>query len=197
MASNDGTLLIENARIIFRNFAGREGMYNAEGDRNFSVLLDDELAETLKSDGWNVKHLKPREEGDTPQAYIQVSLKYRGRNDKPVRPPTIVMITSRGRTGLTEDECEILDWVDIANVDLIIRPYQWAVSGKTGIKAYLKSIYITIQEDALSLKYQDVPEISDGARAIEAPSSGEILDVESWEEGEPLELPARSGRVDE
>lgn len=159
MAQNDGQLVIENAQIIFRNFAGKEGMYNAEGDRNFCVLLDDELADTLVKDGWNVKTLKAREEGDTPQPYIQASVKYRGRNGNAVRPPTIVMITSKGRTALSEDECEILDWVDIASVDLILRPFQWAVSGKTGIKAYVKSIYVTIMEDALQLKYADVPEL--------------------------------------
>ncbi|UVK59352.1 ssDNA binding protein [Gordonia phage Pherobrine] len=171
MAGNDGQLTIENATIIFRNFAGKEGMYNAEGDRNFCVLLDTELANKLVEDGWNVKTLKAREEDDEPQPYIQVSVKYRGRNGATVRPPTIVMVTSNGRTNLSEDECELLDWVDIKNVDLIIRPFQWAVSGKTGIKAYLKSIYITIMEDELQLKYADVPEI--GRNAQPALGSGD------------------------
>ncbi|QFP94947.1 hypothetical protein SEA_OHMYWARD_65 [Gordonia phage OhMyWard] len=168
MAGNDGQLTIENAQIIFRNFAGKEGMYNAEGDRNFCVLLDNNTAEKLKADGWNIKELRAREEDDEPQPYIQVSVKYRGRNGNTVRPPTIVMVTSKGRTNLSEDECELLDWVDIKNVDLIIRPFQWAVSGKTGIKAYLKSIYITIMEDELQLKYADVPEIGGGAHQLES-----------------------------
>lgn len=173
MSKNDGTLMIEDARIIFRNFAGREGLYNSEGDRNFCLLLDDDLGEQLISDGWNVKTLSARDEGDTPQMYIQVSVKYRGRSGNSVRPPTIVMITSRGRTALTENEVEILDWVDIANVDLIIRPFEWAVNGKTGVKAYLKSIYITIQEDVLMLKYKDVPELTSG--------KDDYIDVEAWE----------------
>ena len=179
MAANDGQLTIENAKIVFRNFAGKEGMYNAEGDRNFCVLLDEDLADKLIRDGWNVKTLKARDEDDVPQPYIQVSVKYRGRNGNTVRPPNIVMVTSKGRTALSEAECEILDWVDIANVDLIIRSFQWAVNGKTGIKAYLKSIYITIQEDELALKYADVPEISaNGALAIESGSDPEIIDAE-------------------
>lgn len=182
MTQNDGTLLMENAEIRFRNFAGKEGMYNAEGDRNFCVFLDPDLAKALSDDGWNVKQLKVREEGDRPQDYIQVSVKYRGRNDAKVRPPTIVMITSKGRTALSEDECEVLDWVDIANVDLIIRPFQWAVNGKTGIKAYLKALYITIAEDALQLKYQDLPEIRGGMRAIETGHEEEIWDAEVIED---------------
>ena len=192
MAANDGNLLMENAQILFRNFAGKEGLYNAEGDRNFCVLLDDETAQSMINDGWNVKELKPRDD-DPPQKYIQVSVKYRGRSGAKVRPPRIVMITSKGRTDLTEDETELLDYVDIAKVDLIVRPFQWAVSGKTGTKAYLQSLYITIAEDALALKYQDVPEVGTGEQlAIEggdeqqpALESGtktdsNVVDAESW-----------------
>ena len=43
-----GYLSIENAKIGFRNFSGRANTYNAEGQRNFCVFLeDDELAEKL------------------------------------------------------------------------------------------------------------------------------------------------------
>lgn len=146
------TVVLEDARIVFRNFSGKEGQYNREGDRNFAVLLDEELASLLDRDGWNVKLLKPREEGDNPQPYIQVAVNFRGR------PPRIVMITSRGRTTLGEDEVNILDWAEIQTCDLIIRPYEWAVNGKTGVKAYLQSIFVTIEEDQLELKYADVPD---------------------------------------
>lgn len=189
MAPNDGQLMIEDAKIIFRNFSGKEGMYNAEGDRNFCVLLEDDLAKQMVEDGWNVKELRAREEGDEPQPYIQVSVKYRGRNGNAVRPPTIVMVTSKGRTNLSEAECEILDWVDIAKVDLIVRPFQWAVNGKTGIKAYLKSIYITIQEDALQLKYADVPQLEgNGALAIEA--GDDVIEAEFDEVDDTLQIEA-------
>jgi hypothetical protein len=139
---------MENARIIFRNFEGKEGQYNQKGDRNFCVLLDDDLARQMDEDGWNIKMLKPREEGDAPQPYIQVSVGY-GKG----RPPRIVMITTHNRTDLGEQDVEVLDWVDISNVDLIIRPYNWEVNGKGGIKAYLKSLFVTIEEDYLEQKY--------------------------------------------
>lgn len=148
----DDTVLMENVRIIFRNFAGREGMYNREGDRNFCVLLDHDTAQKMADDGWNIKVLKPRDEGDEPQPYLQVSVNFKGR------PPRVVMITSRGRTTLREEDVEVLDWADILQADLIVRPYEWAVNGKTGIKAYLQSIFATIDEDELERKYSDIPD---------------------------------------
>lgn len=149
MAAPDNTVLMEGVRIIFRNFSGKEGQYNREGDRNFAVLLDEKIAAAMSEDGWNVKMLKPRddEEDSTPQAYLPVAVNFRGR------PPRIVMITSHNRTTLDESQVETLDWVDILNVDLIVRPYEWTVNGKSGIKAYLQSMYITIQEDPLEAKY--------------------------------------------
>lgn len=152
---NENNVTMEDVRIIFRNFAGKEGMYNREGDRNFAVLIDDKTAAAMEADGWNIKFLKPRddEEGALPQAYLQVSVNFKGR------PPRVVMITSRGRTTLHEDEVEVLDWADIQTTDLIVRPYEWAVNNKTGVKAYLKSIFVTIREDELELKYAEIDDI--------------------------------------
>lgn len=131
MPPQDNTVIMEGVRIVFRNFSGKEGQYNREGDRNFAVLLDDNVANTMAEDGWNVKWLKPREdaeEGEEDQAYLQVSVNFKGR------PPRIVMITSRGRTNLDENSIEMLDWADIQNVDLIVRPYEWNVNGRPASK---------------------------------------------------------------
>lgn len=145
------SITIENARIIFRNFEGKEGQYNREGDRNFCVLLDPVAAEELAGDGWNVKALRAREEGDPDQPYLQVSVGYGAG-----RPPKVVLITSKSRTDLDEGSIALLDWADIKVVDLIFRPYNWEVGGRGGVKAYLKTMFVTINEDELELKYQDV-----------------------------------------
>lgn len=152
MAKQDNTVLMEGVRIIFRNFSGKEGQYNREGDRNFGVLIDNTVATTMAEDNWNVKWLRPRneEEGEEPQAWLPVTVNFKGR------PPRVVIITSRGRTNLGESGIEMLDWVDIINVDLIVRPYEWTVNGKSGVKAYLQSIYVTIEEDPLELKYAEL-----------------------------------------
>jgi hypothetical protein len=147
MPPKDNSVVMENVQIIFRNFSGREGQYNRAGDRNFCALLDPENAAQMEHDGWNVKFLKAREEGDTDQAYLPISVNFSGR------PPKVVMLSSRGRSTLHEEQVELLDWADLATVDLIVRPYEWDVNGKTGTKAYLQSLFATVMEDALELKY--------------------------------------------
>jgi len=142
------SVTIEGARIIFRNFEGKEGQYNAKGDRNFTVVIDDQrVAEQMMLDGWNVKVKEGREEGDPPEMHLSVAVSYKHR------PPRIVTVTSSGRTNLDETTVEILDWADISNVDLIINAYEWDVNGKQGIKAYLKTMFVTIDEDDLERKY--------------------------------------------
>jgi len=145
--------MIEGAQLMFKNLAGKEDQFNRAGNRNFCVLLPDDVGETMLQDGWNVKFLEAREEGDTPKPYIQVSVGFDNY------PPKIVMITSVGRTNLTEATVETLDWADILTVDLIARGYEWVVQGKSGVKAYLKSMYVTIDEDPLERKYaRELPE---------------------------------------
>lgn len=145
---------IEDARIVFRNFAGNAGKFNREGDRNFAVLLPPDIAEAMAADGWNVKTLAAREEGDDEQPYVQVTVSYKGR------PPHIVLITSQNRTALDEGTVELLDVVDIEKVDLIVNPYEWELaSGANGVKAYLKTMFITIREDELQLKYSNLDEL--------------------------------------
>lgn len=180
-----GTVTIENARIIFRNFAGKEGQYNREGDRNFAVVLPEDVAQQMLEDGWNVKYLAAREEGESDTPYVQVSVNYKGR------PPRVVMITQRGDTAqrvtLTEDLVELLDYADLSTVDLILNPYQWAVSGKTGVKAYLKSIFATVQQDELERKYADIEEVDLTGRPLQIEGSSDILEGEVVED-EMLEI---------
>lgn len=156
MGHVNSNIIIEGARIGFRNFEGKEGKFNPAGKRNFCVFLERELALTLEADGWNVRWLQPRDEQDDPQGYLQVSVSFDNI------PPKIILITSRGKTLLDEESVSGLDWAEIATVDLIIRPYNWVLhegtkNEKRGVKAYLKSAYIQIVEDEFESKWANTP----------------------------------------
>ena len=157
----EDNIRIEGARIGFRNFSGEEGRFNPKGRRNFCVFLEEDIAKDMEKEGWNVKWLQPKEEGDALQAYLQVKVVF-GKI-----PPKIVLVTMRGKTRLDEDTVNILDWAEIQNVDLVIRPYNWEVNGNTGVSAYIKTMYVTLREDEFESKYYDVPDSAASAMMVE------------------------------
>ena len=153
-----GVVQIDDARIIYRNFAGAPSKFNREGDRNFAVVIEDQdIAEALTEKGWNVKIKPPREEGDEPFMFLPVKVKF---NERGPRVYLQNSLGGRNRVTLDEDTVGVLDNVDIINVDLDIRPYDWDVQGKTGRTAYLQSICVTQEVDRFLDRYaeQESPE---------------------------------------
>lgn len=144
---NGTRVTVRDAELIWRNFEGRATKFKAEGNRSFNVVLDEETAQQLLADGWNVKTKEPRDEGDDPLHTLEIAVGYK------FKPPRVVMITSNSRVPLGEESVEVLDWADIRKVDLIFHAYNWEVGDKDGVKAYLKSMFVTIDEDELEQEY--------------------------------------------
>jgi len=157
MTQVTNSIRIHNANIFhgrFRNFAGRPTAFDRIEDgksvyqRTFCVEVKENdpdyeygdgplyISELIK-DGWNVKTLNPKEEGDEPVFYIQVKVQF-GRI-----PPKIRQRSSNGEVDLDEETVDSLDWADITDAKLIIRPYNYA-PGK--VSAYLKTLFVTISD---------------------------------------------------
>ena len=143
-----GILQIDDAKIVYRNFSGVGSKFNREGDRNFSVVIEDENdAQKLIEDGWNVKIKAPREEGDTPFMTLPVKIKF---ND---RGPSVYLKSGTAMNRLDEESVNILDDIDIVSVDLDLRAYDWEVNGKLGRTAYLQAIHVTQNVDRFAKRY--------------------------------------------
>ena len=148
-----GVLMIDDARIVYRNFSGTGSRYNREGDRNFAVVIPDkEIADALIENGWNVKIKPPREEGDSPFMYMPVKVKF---ND---RGPNVYLVTGKRMNRLDEESVSCLDDVDIQSVDMDIRPYDWEVNGRSGRSAYLQSIKVTQRIDRFAAENEEEEE---------------------------------------
>ena len=146
-------IIIENAKIVHRNFAGRVDQFNKSGNKTFSLVLSDhDEAKRLLDEGWYVKQFKSRMDDDQdtePDYFLPVTVSYKSY------PPKIYIVTRNNVRLLREDEVGNLDDLEIASVDLTIRPYCWEVNGKSGVRAYLKTMYVTLLEDEFAYKYAD------------------------------------------
>lgn len=151
MAKNIKNIKIENARIVFRNLSGKPDKFNPQGGkRSFSVVIEDpEFANELKREGWNIKQFNPSPDSDEePAHFISVKVSYNNI------PPHIYLCTSKNKTLLNEDTVGQLDYAEISNVDIVITPYQYEMSDRTGISAYVKTMYVTVVEDEFASKYE-------------------------------------------
>lgn len=155
--TNRGIIQIDGARLIYRNFSGRGTDYNREGDRNFCLVIDDQdVADRLIEEGFNVKIKQPREEGESPFMYMKVNVKYhKPGSDLERLNPVAVLISGRNRNPLDEETISLLDNIDIANVDLDLSGSNWSVQGRSGRSAYLSKIYVTQELDRFAARYAE------------------------------------------
>ena len=142
-------LQIDNARIVYRNFSGEGSKFNREGDRNFAVIIEDkETADALTDLGWNVKIKPPRDVDDEPFMFLPVKVKFNDRG-----PAVYLKSGNADPVKLEEDTVGCLDDIDILNVNLDIRPYNWEVNGKEGRTAYLQSMMVIQDVDRFAAMF--------------------------------------------
>lgn len=151
-------IIIEGARIKFKNFAGEARQYNPAGQRNFVLCLPDDLAQQLTAEGWNVKWKPGRHPEDPDEAQLVVKVKYNESGDDRSRDPIAYLIQGRRKIALDGRTVATLDRLAPLNIDLVVRPYVWDINGNVGITAYLDEIYYTAVE-GLSSKYADYEEV--------------------------------------
>ena len=150
-----GILQIDDARFVFRNFRGEGSKFNREGDRNFALIIpNEEMADALAKEGWNVKIKPPREEGDDPFIFLPVKVKF---ND---RGPQVYLVTGARRNRLDEETVGMIDDIDICAVNLDVRPYDWVIQEgtkdeKRGRTAYLQSIEVIQEIDRFAARFAE------------------------------------------
>jgi hypothetical protein len=140
-------LILRDCRICYRNFSGKATKFTPEGRRSFSVILDENLGKELLEAGWNVKMKPSRDPEDGMFCTLPVTVRF------DILPPRIYLISGNVKTELDEDSVNALDYAEIEKIDLTINPRHYDVNGKTGIKAYLKSMYVTVVQDELAAEY--------------------------------------------
>lgn len=178
-------LTLYSVQLIFRNFEGREEKFNAKGNRNFSIRLDESSATELMNAGWNVRTKPPRMEGDEPLYHLPVKVHFR----EGFQDPRLILITesTNSRNPLDEETAMLIDRAVFDNIDVTLRPYNWDVQGNQGVKAYLKTFYGTLHEDPLDLKYAHYQNPGD-LREIENYVDVESEDDPDWINDNGLEI---------
>lgn len=145
-----GILQIDDARIIFKNFEGRGDKFNREGDRNFSLLIEDPAtADALINEGWNVRIKPARDEDEGDFMRLPVKVKFTDYG------PNVYLIANGRKVELDEESIACLDNIDIESVDMDLRPYDWEVNGRTGRTAYLQSMAVIQRVDRFAERYSN------------------------------------------
>lgn len=156
---NRSILQVDDARIVYRNFEGRPGPYNREGDRSFSLVIpNEEIRNALLADenefgaSWNLKIKPPRDDGDEPFVTLPVKVRYNGTN----RDPNVYLVSGDSMVRLTEETVGKLDSVDILRVDLDINSSDNIVNGRPYRAAYLKAIKVVQDIDRFGLEFAEM-----------------------------------------
>lgn len=181
----NGNLNVENAALIFKNFSGDPTQVNpAGGKRTFALVLNEEYAAILSSNGWNVKVKELKDNYNEDDKAMTVSWNdydrvYRGQfdnamiyteivvNEASTYPPKIYKVTmldgQKSMVELPPAQYYRLDREELYNVDIVIHPYRHgrSIANPDAKKGYLNSMYaMSMPVSDFGGKYADVPIIA-------------------------------------
>lgn len=142
-------LVLEDVTIIWPNFRGAATQWNEPGNRYFNIAFEPgELTDSLLADGWHLKLQTPDNDRD-PFYILEVAVRFDNY------PPKVVKVgaVTGNQVQLTADTVEILDSANLLRVDVELNPHSWTVNGRSGIKAYLTSLWAVVEESPLELKW--------------------------------------------
>lgn len=159
------TITIRDAYLLYPNFSGAEGKYNRAGDRNFSVMMNEEDGLKLLEQGWtSVSPVKKRDGDDDPNVYYKLPVSVKFEN----YPPRIWLVegvqdptpgAKKNMVMLDEATVDFLDRLEFSKIDMVISGSQWSVNNNSGRKAYLQTMFATLYVDELEKEYGVVPAI--------------------------------------
>ena len=154
-------LKIDSPELFMINFSGRPTDNNPQGHRQFSMVIpSEEMAEDMKADGWSVWYTKESDKYGGPKPCITVEMRFHHEKDLEYLNPKIYRCTRKKPEGvlLTEDLVSDLDRDEIEDTILWINPSRWNVNGKTGIKAYVDSLWVKVEDSDPTTKFWGYPD---------------------------------------
>jgi hypothetical protein len=154
-------MIIIDAKLLsmpFRNFEGRTSEYNATGEKEFGVVIEDsELAQQMAADNWTVKTITNRDGKDYLYGikvdgedlhWVKIKVKYRDNKGNPTIPPKVLIRTANNEIEYEEDDLRSLDTADLMDVDLRINIRRKTANGKTYTTGYLNTMKATLLDDS-------------------------------------------------
>lgn len=162
-ASRINKIEIAGAQIKYTNFSGKGSRYNAEGKRNFELILPEEVALDLYDYGWRIRKNgyderlgKKRTGGvdenlDEPEYRLKVNVNLESPN-----PPKIFKKTTKHLVPCNKlYEIASLDNSDISDAFIEINGYDSKHEGK--YSGYLKTIVATVGSGMFEELFGDMP----------------------------------------
>jgi hypothetical protein len=148
-------IAIDDTRFIFKtNFSGdpERDRFGSDARKANVIIPNEEQARELADMGFNVKVTKPREgqeEDFVPTAFVPIRVNYDS-----YYPPKVYLVSGNAEPVLLDEETiGTLDGVYVANVNVILNPYQNKQTGKLSL--YVKTMYVeqNIDEDPYASRY--------------------------------------------